>query len=299
MALSPYRPIKTRGLFDAAQAGGMTYEDWSKANPTGEMPSIAPGQINDSVADNVTALIGADSKMNQMARTEGLKVMGRRGFLNSTLTGGAVMDSVIRNALPIASQDAAQAYGKNQAARGFEYATQEFAGTQAGLDRALQVSMQQADLNFRGTQADLERSLQTAMQKSSIDAATAAQVRDIASREGMAKAEQAFQKAILTQQQTFAGSQAAADRALTTSQNNADRASQERVASWNLKAEDKGRAASMVLGTEELYAAATARIMANTALSAKDRAAQLKSAKLLHDKSMNAVEQLFNIDLKW
>ena len=91
------------------------------------MPSIAPAQQNDSVADGVAKIASEDSKLNQMARTEGLKAANRRGLLNSSMAVGAAQDAVLKNALPIASQDAQQAFQKNQASRAFEYqiATQD------------------------------------------------------------------------------------------------------------------------------------------------------------------------------
>lgn len=259
--LDPTKPIKAPGLFDAA-AAGTSYEGWNAAEgATSPMPSIAPAQVNDSMADKVAELTSTDSKLNQMARTEGLKAANRRGLLNSSMAVDAAQDAVLRNVLPIASQDAAQDFARNQDARAFEY-------SMAGQNDA------QA---FQRDQANLDRELQIRIQSNALNAADAQQIRDIASREGMAAADRAFQQAM----------------------QNADRALQEKLASWNLASSDRNAAASFITNTQSLYESQIRAIMANTALDAKQRTEQLASAKALHDKQMSLVEQLYNVDLDW
>jgi hypothetical protein len=45
-----------------------------------------------------------------MARTEAAKVMNSRGMLNSSMYAGAAQDAVLRQAVPIASQESNQAF---------------------------------------------------------------------------------------------------------------------------------------------------------------------------------------------
>lgn len=258
----PLKPIKAPGLFDAAAAGGASYDGWNAANGADTpMPSIAPAQVNDSMADKVAKLTSEDSKLNQMARTEGLKASNARGLLNSSMAVGASQDAVLKNVLPIASQDAAQDFARNQDARSFEY-------SMAGQNDA------QA---FQRDQANLDRALELQVQQNSISAAEALQIRDIASREGMA----------------------AADRALTESMQGADRDLQKLISSWNLASSDRNAAAQFISNTQSLYNSAVQSIMANTNLNKTDREAQLKSAKNLHDLQMSVVESLYDIDLTW
>ena len=66
-----------------------------------------------------------------MARTEGLKAANRRGLMNSSMAIDASQDAILKNVLPIASQDAAQAFAKNQAAKAFEYGMTAQEGQQA------------------------------------------------------------------------------------------------------------------------------------------------------------------------
>lgn len=256
------KPVKAPGLFDAAKAGGQSFEGWNAASGADEaMPSIAPKQVNDSMADKVNDLVSTDSKLMQAAKTEGLKAANRRGLMNSSMAVSAAQDAVIKNALPIASQDAAQDFARNQDARQFEYGM-------AGQNDA------QA---FQRDQAALDRDLQVKIQANSISAAEEAQIRDIASREGIAAADRAFQEM-----------QAGKDRQL-----------QEQLASWNLASSDRNAAAQFITNTQSLYESQIRSIMANTALDATQRTQQLTSAKNLHDRQMSLVEQMYNVDLTW
>lgn len=130
-----FKPIRTKGLFDAAAyeaanpgakdyAGG-SYEHFKTVGvPAGaKFPSIAPEQVNDSVADKVKSITEKDSPLMQMARTEGLQIANGRGLLNSSMAAGAAQDAMLRYATPIASQDASQDFQRNQNARAFEYST--------------------------------------------------------------------------------------------------------------------------------------------------------------------------------
>ncbi|MCB1511066.1 MAG: hypothetical protein KDJ36_09185 [Hyphomicrobiaceae bacterium] len=319
MALAPLtaatKPIKSVGLFDAA--GGQTFEQWQKnAQPGDAMPSIAPAQINDSMADMVTKITKADSPLMQAAKTEGLKIANRRGLLNSSIAAGATQRSMLDAALPIASQDATTAANKNAAARAFEYgtamqdlqiaSTERLAAAQRDLDLLMQKNaiaaadrQQVRDIASREGMAAADRALQEKlalksmgleekMQANAITANEKQQVRDIASREGLAAAERNLQTKIQQQEIKYQSTQRELDRSL-----------QSKLASWNLSSSDRNAAAQMLVNMEQLYASNYQSIMANTALSAKQRSAQLASAKALRDRQLNMVEQMYDVDLNW
>lgn len=271
-ALSPLRPIKAPGLFDAAKAG-TDFATWDASKGGSEaMPSIAPAQVSDSMAEKVTALTSKDSPLNQAARTEGLKMANRRGLLNSSMAVGAAQDSVIKNALPIASQDAAQDFQRNQDARAFEY------GMAAQGDAQ----------DFQSQQAALDRALQQQMQTQSLSAAEAAQIRDIASREGIAAADRALQQTLQSKDIEFRSGEGALDRAL-----------QQRLASWNLASSDRNAAAQFISNTQQMYTATVQSIMANTNLDAGQRSQQMASAQSLYNRQMGLVEELYHVELTW
>lgn len=278
--------------------------------------AAVPKQVNDSVADKVKELTSQDSPLMQQAKTEGLKVANRRGLLNSSMAVGASQDAMVSKALPIASQDASQAFQKNMAANDFTFSME-------GQDDAQK---------FQAGEAALGRQLELTMQQNSIDATNQQQIRDIASREGLAAAERALQELMQGKdiasreglaakerelQERMQGTDiasreklAAEERALQQqmqereigyqqAERNLDRALQEKLASWNLKSADRNAAAQLLTNMETMYADAYSSIMANTNLDAATRTAQVNSAKALRDKQLNFVEQMYVIDLNW
>ena len=254
MALAPLsaatKPIKTAGLFDATAAGGKTFADWQKtAKPTEAMPSIAPSQVDDSVVNKLNTITAGDSPLMQAARTEGLKVANRRGLLNSSIAAGATQTAMLQAALPIAQQEAAQDFQRNQDARQFEYgmASQGFAQ------------------DFQSSESALDRALQTDMQ-----------IRDIASREGLAAADRALQEKLQKNEIKYQETARKLDRQL-----------QEKIASWNLSSDDRNAAAQLLSNLESIYASQANAIMANTNLSSSQRSSQMKSLQNLRSRQLS------------
>lgn len=298
MALAPLtdatKPIKSKGLFDASAAGGVSYEDWAKKAQGGAMPSIAPSQVNDSVVDEVNKITSQDSALMQAAKTEGLKVANSRGLLNSSIAAGAAQDATLKYAMPLASQEASQNFERNANARNFEYG----------------MASQDSAQGFQSAENTLSRGLEERMQGASIAAADRQQIRAIASNEGMAAAERAFRDKLQTQQNEFAAGQAGLDRGFQSSENalsrsfqekmaGLDRGLQEKIASWNLASTDRNAAANFVSNMESIYQNQYASIMANTNLSAEDRSMYLSAARGLRDQQLNLVEQMYDVDLNW
>ena len=70
--------------------------------------SAALSQIPEakSTAQLVTDYTSQDSQLMRLSATQGLQAANRRGLLNSSMAVGAAQDSMVKNAVPIASQDA-------------------------------------------------------------------------------------------------------------------------------------------------------------------------------------------------
>lgn len=111
------------------------------------------------VQNRVKNIASQDSMLNQMARTEAAKVMNSRGMLNSSMYAGAAQDAVLRQALPIASQESSQAFSANESA--LQRASTE--GMQA-KDIANQQQLQQKDITFRQGEGALDRASQEKIQ---------------------------------------------------------------------------------------------------------------------------------------
>lgn len=271
---------KTNGL---AAAAGLT---------TPKVP--VTGALNDSVADKVKELTSQDSPLMQQAKTDALKVANRRGLLNSSMAVGAAQDATVRAALPIASQDASQAFQKNM-----QGSDQAWKSGESALDRTSTEGMAKA-----------QRDLQEKMQNVGIDADKQTQIRDIASREGLAAAERALQQAMQStdiasreglaqQERTLQWEMQNREIGYQTGQRGADRALQEQLASWNLKSADRNAASQFITNMESMFQESYSSIMANTNLDAPTREAQIVSARNLRDRQMNMVRQMYNVALTW
>lgn len=293
------------------------------ATPTA--PTVTPasaawlgtqGAVDDSMASNVAKLSSKDSALNQMARTEGLKMANQRGLLNSSMAVGAAQDAVLKNVLPIAAQDAQTAAAKNAAARAFEYgmtAQTQQQGFQSGeslAERGWQTGENIAQRGFLGTQAQLDRDLQSTLQANQIDAANVQQIRQIASTEGIESANRALQQALQEKDIQFRMSEGGLDRAAAAqaqandiafrkTEGQLDRSLQEQIAKWNLSSTDRNAAAQFLTNMEGMYQNQYTTIMSNPNLNASTRTNYLTAAKNLRDTQLNLVEQMYNVDLKW
>ena len=97
--------------YNAATAGATGY-DGATTQSYGYSAKDATGTKDWSVDNDQTVqnqlkgIIEANSPLMQQARTNALQSMNQRGLVNSSMAIGAGQDAVIRNALPIAQQDA-------------------------------------------------------------------------------------------------------------------------------------------------------------------------------------------------
>lgn len=68
---------------------------------------------DDGVAGRVASITSQDSALMRQASAMGERGANRRGMVNSSMGVGAGVDAALRTAVPIASQEAQQTYGKN------------------------------------------------------------------------------------------------------------------------------------------------------------------------------------------
>ena len=112
VAASPLPAINaytSSGLFNPATAS--TYNAAS-GFAGGYDPTKWNMDANQTVQGQLNNVIAADSPLMQQAKTGALQQMNQRGLINSSMAIGAGQDAVIKNALPIAQQDATM-YGRN------------------------------------------------------------------------------------------------------------------------------------------------------------------------------------------
>ena len=74
------------------------------------MPTLPPDQgsglASPSVSERVRALVSSESPLMRLAKTQGLQAANQRGLLNSSMAIQASQDAMLRQAVPIASQEA-------------------------------------------------------------------------------------------------------------------------------------------------------------------------------------------------
>lgn len=164
-------------------------------------------QPTETVQGQVNSILSKDSPLMQRARTLATQQMAQRGLVNSSMAQGAGTAAMIDRALPIAQQDAntySATAAENMAARnraaefgagqtnqfGQQENQQQFAGTQAGLDRAQQTAMQTSQQDFQAGQQIIQNDFNQRMQVLQESGMDFRQARDIASRESMQQLEQ-------------------------------------------------------------------------------------------------------------
>ena len=83
------------------------------AAPQAVAPVLGTVDNDSTVEGRITGLLSKDSLYMQQAGAQANKAMNTRGLANSSMAVGAVEDARIKNAMPIATQDA-NTYGKQQ-----------------------------------------------------------------------------------------------------------------------------------------------------------------------------------------
>lgn len=246
-----------------------------------DMPSFT--QQNDSVEKRLSGLMKTDSNYMTQAATAGLQAGNRRGLLNSTMAIGAAQDSAARAALPIAQQDAQQAFAKNMSRQDFDQSrnlqqndiqSREY---MQGRDIGNSQFMQGRDISFRGEQAGLDRQQQTAMQE-----------RDIGFRSSEAGLDR-------DQQRFLQGREIEANSA----ERSLDRSLQERLASMNLSSSDRNAAAELLRSMELAFSEDYRSLMSNPSLDQAARSSQIQSMMRLRDTRLDFIQQMYQVKLEW
>lgn len=257
----------------------LTADQLKKISSPGLAGNIAPSQIGSSVADKVADYTSKDSELMKMARTEGKKVANRRGLGNSSIATGAMMDAMLKQAVPIASQDAAQDHERDMQVRDFEFGMvsqddqQSFAQQQAERDKDIEAYLMQTGSDLR------------------IDEMTEAQKNEIASlkeqgnqtRKNMSK-QKDMDMRLQNDQQKFQKDQAELDRELQQSQ---------------LSQNELKNATDFIAQIESSYQQAVNSIMSSNFPHSK-KMARLKAAAQNRDNQLKMARELYSqLNIKW
>ncbi len=129
-----------------------------------------------TVQNQLAGLLSSGSKLNTMAEQEANRAMNRRGLLSSSLAVGAAQDAVVKNALPIAQQDASTYANADSNNAQFENSSRQW-NANAGLQKQLALiqsdtSLTVADKQIRSQQLIAENENKNKLQLQQLDADT-------------------------------------------------------------------------------------------------------------------------------
>lgn len=163
----------TGAKFDPFKVGGTGFNSAVSTvkTPMATMPSYA--RRDDSVVNALTKITSQDSPLMRQAETSGLQTANRRGLLNSSMAVKAASDAAYAAAVPVASQEAAQASSENLANLDAQTRIALQGMTIDAADR-----QQQNEIGYQTAMKELDRSLQEKLAKWNLDSsqqATAAQ----------------------------------------------------------------------------------------------------------------------------
>ncbi len=269
-----------------------------------------------SVSGRLKGLLATDNPLMQQARTTGLQQANRRGLLNSSMAVGAAQAEMLRTAVPIASQEAAQA------------ATKELTGMTTGAqERIASESVGSQELIAgRGT-ASQERiaALGTGSQERIASEGVASREtiagRGVESQERIAALGTGSQETIAAlgaeSRERIAGQSVASQEFMATQSLDTQReiaaldvasreeiarigvGSQERIAALNVSAHDRQFAISAITELQKKYGAMWTEIVKNNDIPADAREDYFEHIAALRDSDFTLVEQLYNIDIEW
>lgn len=119
-----------------------------------------------SVEQRVAKITGQGSPLMRRAQTTGFQVANRRGLLNSSIAAGAAQNAILDAAIPIAGQDAATSFQREQAGldRGLTQSenalTRQFQSGESEKDRGFSREQAGLDRSFSAEQSGFQRALE-------------------------------------------------------------------------------------------------------------------------------------------
>lgn len=160
--------------FNAFNVGGSGFNAAMPSTVKSPMTAVPSySRRDDSVVNALTRITSKDSPLMRQAETSGLQSANRRGLLNSTMAVKAASDAAYAAAVPIASQEGAQASSENLANLDAQTRIALQGMTIDAADR-----QQQNEIGYQTSMKELDRSLQEKLAKWNLNSsqqATAAQ----------------------------------------------------------------------------------------------------------------------------
>ncbi len=265
------------GTTPATGAPGTTPQATTPPAATGVYGSLG----SDTVADRVNALLNRDNDLMKTAAQRGLDAGNKRGLLNSSISVGASIKSMIDSIVPIASQDSQQSYG-------------EMLQT---MINAHQTSMQQmqntSQEKIAASGNSSSEKIASGNNKTATDVA-AANAKAEAERQAAAIAAQKEQDAVrIAAEKELAATNAAAAKELE-----AMRLEFQSLANaQSLSAQDKANLTNALNNAASTYATTQSAIFTNPKMTGAARTSALMAAKDAYMAQIAMIEQQYGVSL--
>jgi hypothetical protein len=269
-----------------------------------------------SVSNRVTGLISDDSTFIQRARTDAKKEANRRGLLNTSIAVQAGEEAAQKAALPIAAQEAEQAFRANisdqesqQQERSQELrfgqetaeniAQRTFQASETGLERAARAELLGTELESREREGLATRELQASegLAQRELTASEGAATRQLQAAEGQAERD-------LNERLTLEGifsnemiAQLDADTKLRLVE--LDISSQQAIAAMQVDSAERQKATEAAVNMAAQYEHALATLISNPDLPADYRDEMMAHIAALRDSNFKMISGLHNIPLTW
>jgi hypothetical protein len=238
---------------------------------------------DESVESRLTGLLSQDSKYMQQARTGAKQYSESRGLLNSSIAGTAGESAAIEKALPIASQDASQAYGRNLSNQQFgEASTLQSEGSEQKAGLLAQDIAGQSTLQSEGAEQKAGLLAQDIAGQSTLQGEAATQKQELLAAD-------------IAGQSTLQSEAAVQSQALANLNNESTQA----IAAMNVASFDRDRAMSIAAVMENSYDDMFKTISTAPDIPAAQRELYLEHIAAIRDSSLGLVEQFYNVELDW
>lgn len=305
----PYTPAYNRRDLPNASTGGTGYN------------------TETNVSNIAADIMAEDSRLMQLAATQGRQFANRRGLMNSSMAANAAQDAVLEQVVPMASQEAGQRFQSNRANQDYELSS-----LLSGQDYQQQRGLNQQNFGFE----------------------TALSAQDYTQQRGLNEQNYGFQRGLNEQEYGFDTGRMRLENELSINRDNnafanerdlegmridagreeaaldreferemtgiewdgrfglaeldgqirmdlMDRESEMRTRITRLENELEAKGVSMdaFFTARQQYNSRVDQIMANPDLSAEERASQLETALTYLDTDIRGIEDMYNIDLAW
>lgn len=311
----------------AAGSGSATAPGGGQTMGGGFNAMLGNEKKTSDVSEVAAEMMEKDNPLMRQARTEGRQSTNSRGLLSSSMTAGESMDSVLKQVVPMASQEAQQRHASSmedqQTSNRMVENVQKY-GQARGLAEqnfGFDTALAEQSGRIAADQSAMDHIESLGLSKQEYEQASALSDQEFEQQVGLTRVEYGLMLDIQRDKQKFQGEQATAERRHETGTQTRQLASDAELAQMDADArkdlmqmEDDMRTrlagldadlqtqtsmGDMVTSMNSQYQNSINSILSNPNLGAEDRNDLLRSSGQLLNLQMDMTEGLFDVDLDW